>query len=124
MMVMSTWLSRSNGRFTIAALIGLFLASGATSLVYETLWARQLQLVFGTSQLAICTVLAAFMGGLALGAFATARWGSRITRPVLAYAGLEAFIGIYAIAFPWILKARTSRFGWRRLSWVSTQSRC
>jgi len=90
----STWL-----------LLGIFLASGATSLVYETLWARQLHLVFGTSQLAICTVLAAFMAGLALGGFGAARWAGRVAHPVLAYAALEAFIGLYALLFPLLMNA-------------------
>jgi spermidine synthase len=84
--------------------VPLFLASGATSLIYETLWARQLYLVFGTSQLAICTVLAAFMAGLALGGFAAARWAGRVARPLMAYALLEAFIGAYALLFPFMLK--------------------
>jgi spermidine synthase len=47
----------------------LFFLSGAASLVYEIVWARQLTLVFGGSHLAVTTVLAVFMGGLALGAF-------------------------------------------------------
>ena len=78
-------------------LLPLFLSSGATSLVYETLWARQLQLVFGTSQVAIAAVLAAFMAGLAVGGFAAARWAGRVARPLSWYAGLEAFIGLYAL---------------------------
>jgi spermidine synthase len=81
-------------------LLALFFTSGATSLVYETLWARHLHLVFGTSQLAISAVLAAFMGGLAAGGFAAARWASNVRRPLLAYAVLEALIGAYALAFP------------------------
>jgi len=81
-------------------LVPLFLLSGAASLVYEVLWARQLHVVFGTSQLAITTVLAAFMAGLALGSFGAARWAGRTTRPLLAYAVLEGFIGLYAVAFP------------------------
>ncbi len=88
-------------------LIPLFMASGATSLIYETLWARQLHWVFGTSQLAISTLLAAFMAGLALGAVGAARWANRLTRPLLAYAILEAFIGVYALAFPHILELTT-----------------
>ena len=81
-------------------LIPVFLGSGATSLVYQTLWARQLHHVFGTSQLAICTVLAAFMGGLGLGGLVAARWAGRACRPMHAYAYLEAFIGAYALVFP------------------------
>jgi predicted membrane-bound spermidine synthase len=94
-------------RSAVAKLVILFFASGATSLVYETLWARHLNAVIGTSQLAICTVLSAFMGGLAIGAFAAARWGQHIRRPLLAYAALEAFIGAYALVFPWMIKLAT-----------------
>ncbi len=50
----------------------LFFVSGATGLVYQTIWARSLQLVFGTSQFAIATVLSAFMAGLAVGGLAMA----------------------------------------------------
>ena len=91
-------------RAAVWLLIPLFLSSGATSLVYETLWARQMHLVFGTSQVAIATVLAAFMAGLAAGGFAAARWAGRARRPLLWYAGLEAFIGLYALLFPVLLR--------------------
>ena len=94
-------------RKAVAKLVLLFFASGATSLVYETLWARHLNAVIGTSQLAICTVLAAFMGGLAAGAFAAAHWGKRVDRPLLVYAVLEAFIGAYALAFPSLIRLVT-----------------
>jgi len=82
----------------------LFVFSGATSLVYETLWERQLHLVVGTSQVAVIVVLAAFMSGLAIGGFGAARWADRVERPLLAYAGLEGLIGIYAVIFPLLLK--------------------
>ena len=85
-------------------LIPLFLASGATSLVYETVWERQLHLIFGTSQVAVSTVLAAFMTGLALGGFGGAKWADRVERPIRAYAILEALIGLYALVFPWIVE--------------------
>ncbi len=88
----------------ILVLIPIFLLSGAASLVYETLWARHLHVLFGTSQIAITTVLAAFMGGLALGGFGAARWAERVRRPLLAYAILEAFIGLYALLFPLLIR--------------------
>jgi spermidine synthase len=84
-------------------LVPLFFVSGATSLVYETLWARQLHWVFGTSQLAITTVLAGFMAGLAGGGFVGARIADRTRSPVALYAALEAFIGLYALVFPVLL---------------------
>lgn len=90
-----------------AVLVPLFLCSGATSLVYENIWSRELHLVFGTSQLAISTVLAAFMAGLAAGGLLAARLVHRVERPLLAYAGLEAFIGLYALLFPWLVSAFT-----------------
>ena len=87
----------------LRALVPLFVLSGATSLVYQSLWVRQLHLVVGTSQLAVATVLAAFMTGLAIGGFGGGRLADRARRPILAYALLEAGIGVYALLFPWIL---------------------
>ncbi len=60
-------------------LIGVcFVFSGATGLIYEVLWARMLGLVFGATTLAVSTVLAAFMGGLALGSALAGRLAPRI----------------------------------------------
>lgn len=89
---------------SLVPLVVLFFVSGATSLVYETLWGRALHLVFGTSQVAIATVLAAFMGGLALGGFLMGRVADRIRRPLRVYGLLEGAIGLYAAAFPWLLE--------------------
>lgn len=85
-------------------LVVIFFGSGATSLVYETLWVRQLHLSFGTTQLAVSTVLAAFMGGLALGGFGAARFAPRVARPLAVYAALELFIALYALVFPTLLR--------------------
>jgi predicted membrane-bound spermidine synthase len=85
----------------------LFLLSGGTSLVYESIWARQLHLVVGTSQLAIAIVLAAFMAGLALGGLAAARWASLVRRPLVAFATLEAFVALYALGFGWMIDPAT-----------------
>ena len=85
-------------------LIPLFLTSGATSLVYEILWERQLHLVVGTSQVSVIIVLAAFMAGLAIGGFIAARIAHRIGNPLFFYAILEGIIGLYALVFPQILQ--------------------
>jgi spermidine synthase len=87
----------------IKLLIPLFVFSGATSLVYETIWERQLHLIFGTSQVAVSTVLAAFMTGLAMGSFGGAKWADKVKKPIMAYALLELCIGIYALIFPVLL---------------------
>ena len=83
------------------ALVSLcFFVSGFAALIYQTAWTRQFAFVFGTSELAIATVLAAYMGGLAGGAALAARFAPRIRRPVLAYAALELGIAVSALAVP------------------------
>ena len=83
-------------------LLALFFLSGATGLVYETVWSRELHLVFGTSQFAIATVLAAFMTGLTAGGWIAARAVGQMARPLRVYAWLEVGVGVFALAFPLI----------------------
>ncbi|MCA9568386.1 MAG: fused MFS/spermidine synthase [Myxococcales bacterium] len=85
----------------------LFFVSGATALVYQTLWNRDLHLVFGTSSFAIATVLSAFMLGLALGGAVMARRADHIARPLRVYGLLEVGIGLYALVFPYLVDAVT-----------------
>ena len=47
----------------------IFILSGASALIYEVIWMRQLTLVFGSTVFATSTVLTAFMAGLALGSY-------------------------------------------------------
>jgi spermidine synthase len=79
-----------------------FILSGATGLIYEVLWARMLGLVFGATTLAVSTVLAAFMGGLALGSAIAGRRGAAVKRPIRAYGMLEIGIALYALAVPFL----------------------
>ena len=85
--------------------VGLcFIASGATGLIYEVLWARMLGLVFGATTLAVSTVLAAFMGGLALGSALAGRLGSRIRKPLATYGWMEIGIAVYALLVPLLFR--------------------
>jgi spermidine synthase len=72
-----------------AGLLSIFLLSGAGGLVYQVVWSRTLTLVFGSTTQGVATVLAAFMGGLALGSWAASRVGDRIAAPLRAYGLLE-----------------------------------
>ena len=81
-------------------LLACFFVSGFAALLYQTAWSRELSFVFGTSELAIVAVLAAYMGGLALGAAAAARFTARLRRPVLAYGVLELAIAVCALLVP------------------------
>ena len=66
--------------------LGLFFLSGAAGLVYQVLWTRQLALVFGVTTYAVSTVLATFMGGLALGSYLIGRFVDRTRNPIMVYA--------------------------------------
>jgi predicted membrane-bound spermidine synthase len=77
----------------------LFFCSGATALVYEVVWSKFLAQMFGSTIYAQTVVLAAFMGGLALGNWIVGRWSDRLRQPVRAYGCLEIAIGIYAFFF-------------------------
>jgi spermidine synthase len=72
----------------------LFALSGAAALLFETLWFRGASLAFGNGVWASAIVLASFMAGLGLGNALAARWGSRVGRPVRAYAALEVTVGL------------------------------
>lgn len=87
---------------TLKLVAACFFLSGATGLIYEVLWARMLGLVFGATTLAVSTVLAAFMGGLALGSALSGRIGGSVKRPVRAYGWLEIGIALYALAVPFL----------------------
>jgi spermidine synthase len=95
--VNQTTVPRSGDLAQLSVLTLCFVLSGFAALVYQTAWTRQFALVFGTSELAVATVLAAYMGGLALGAWLVERWLPRLNRPVLTYAALELGIGACAL---------------------------
>ena len=69
-----------------------FVLSGIAGLVYQMVWMRYLSTIFGTSELAIVTVLVAYMGGLAVGAALASRWVEKLKSPIRVYAILEAVI--------------------------------
>lgn len=95
----------STGRYsanTLRLVALCFILSGATGLIYEVLWARMLGLVFGATTLAVSTVLAAFMGGLALGSALAGRLGARVARPIRAYGLFEIGIALYALTVPFM----------------------
>jgi spermidine synthase len=83
------------------AVLLLFL-SGFSALLYQVLWTRELGLFFGHTVYAISAVLAAFMGGLALGSQLSGRLIARVRSPLQAYGWLELGIGITGLLF-WLL---------------------
>jgi spermidine synthase len=90
------------------ALLACFFLSGFAALLYQTAWTREFGAVFGTSELAVATVLAAYMGGLASGAALAGRLGTRVRRPVLVYGLLELGVAVAALAVPLAIRAATA----------------
>jgi spermidine synthase len=88
-------------------ILAAYTSSGVAGLVYEVSWSRMLTLAMGHGLPASSTVLAAFMGGLALGAVGGGRIASRLTprEALRAYAGLELVAAVLAVALPYELGA-------------------
>src|SRR5580658_1078606 len=80
-------------------LLGVFVVSGFTGLIYESIWSHYLKLFLGHAAYAQTLVLAIFMGGMALGSWAVARYSSRIRQPLWAYLLVEGLIGVLGILF-------------------------
>jgi spermidine synthase len=87
----------------------LYAASGAAALVYEVAWTRLLTLQLGHTVAAASTVLAAFMGGLALGAWLA---GRRAVTTLRAYAVLEIVVAASALLLPVALAASAPALAW------------
>src|SRR5437867_7217952 len=77
----------------------LFTASGFAGLIYESIWTQYLKLFLGHAAYAQSLVLAVFMGGMAAGAALAGRFSARTRNPLLAYAAVEAIVGLAALAF-------------------------
>ena len=79
-------------------LYAIFFCSGASALIFETLWFRQAGLVLGNSVWAGSMVLSSFMAGLAIGNAVAGRYGRRVANPVRAYGRLEVLIGLTGVS--------------------------
>jgi spermidine synthase len=98
--------------WVVPVLGAAFFLSGAAGLMHEVVWTRLLGHVFGTSSLAVSTVLAAFMGGLALGSWWIGSRSARLGDQRRAYALLELGVGAFALLVPVLLGAVTPLYGW------------
>ncbi|MFN7979539.1 MAG: fused MFS/spermidine synthase [Vicinamibacterales bacterium] len=82
--------------------LAVYALSGAAALVYEVAWTRLLTLSFGHGVAAASTVLAAFMGGLAVGAAIAGPASDRLdrARALRLYAISELAVALLALAMP------------------------
>jgi predicted membrane-bound spermidine synthase len=85
----------------------IFTASGFAGLIYESIWSHYLKLFLGHAAYAQTLVLAIFMGGMAIGAWLTSRFSSRLKDLLVAYALIEALIGVSSLLFHDVFVAAT-----------------
>ncbi len=90
----------------------LTVVTGFTGLVYEVAWQKYLATLLGSHSEATAAILALFLGGLSIGyrlfgdvtrrLVASARAASSSPRLLVFYGLVEAAIGLWALAFPWL----------------------
>jgi spermidine synthase len=80
----------------------LFLFSGFSGLIYESIWTHYMKLFLGSAAYAQTLVLIIFMGGMAFGAWAMGKYSARVPSLILGYAIVEGIIGLLAIIFHWV----------------------
>src|SRR3984885_2996499 len=80
-------------------LLAIFVVSGFTGLIYESIWSHYLKLFLGHAAYAQTLVLAIYMGGMALGSWGIARYSNRIRHLLWGYVLVEALIGLLGLVF-------------------------
>ena len=88
---------QNNKTIHIALILLLFFMSGALALTYQVVWSRMMMHIFGSTAIAIGTVLAAFMTGMAIGSFKIGPIADRSANGLRLYAGLEVAIALTAL---------------------------
>src|SRR6187455_2658996 len=91
-----------------------YACSGVAGLMYQVTWTRLMVLHVGHSTAAVTTVVAAFMGGLAVGAALAAPLATGINRKraLSTYAALEAAVAICALLLPSALSVVQPVLAW------------
>ena len=82
----------------------VFVGSGVAALVYQTIWQRMLTLFGGADVFSVTIVVAAFMAGLGFGHLAGGHLADHLNgrHRLLAFAGCEIAVALFAMASPWI----------------------
>ncbi len=93
-------------RSLILLTYAVFFGSGVAGLGYQIVWARMFSVGLGHEMPSVFAVIAAFFGGLAIGALLLDKRISRSPVPGHWYAALELVIGLWALStialIPWI----------------------
>lgn len=81
----------------------VFFLSGFASLMYQVVWQRLLTVHYGVGAVATTLIVTTYMLGLGLGALAGGAVAERVRRRVRLYVAIEAVLGLFGAASPWLL---------------------
>ena len=91
-------------------LLPLLFCSGAAALVLEVAWFRRMSQVAGGDSIAMAGVLAAVIGGMAIGAWWLGPRADRSRSPLRLYGLLELGVAAGALLSPWLIGASEPLF--------------
>ena len=94
----------------------LFILSGITSLVYETLWIRVLSLGVGSTSSSMSIVLSIFFFGLSIGSYLSGTGVAKLKNPLRTYGLIEGAIGLYSFGLIYVLLQCGKILAWLPLS--------
>ena len=102
----------SSSALGMAAVCGVFFASGLASLICEVVWFKQLQFVLGSSTFAVSVVVASFFGGLALGSWQCGKRVDNWSNLLRCYAVLELALAAVSVVVTLLLSVWEQWVGW------------
>ena len=88
----------------------MFVLSGFAALAYQVVFSKALALTFGSQATATYTVLAVYMGGMALGAWLGGWLAARRSDPLKLYGWCELGVGAYCLCTPLVFMAIQSLY--------------
>ncbi|MHB2021347.1 MAG: spermidine synthase family protein, partial [Candidatus Xenobia bacterium] len=91
-----------------ALVLVMFVLSGASGLIFQVVWSRDLALVFGSTLQSVSTTASAFMLGLGLGAWTAGQILQRVRWPFRLYAAMEGAVGLTGLGLTLAIPHLTS----------------
>jgi len=101
-----------NKQISPALVYLFFFGSGFAALLYQIVWLKYLNLLFGSTTYATAAVVAAFMCGLSLGSRIPTRFPAVFSASLKTYGLIEMGIGIFALSFPYLYSGFRIPFAW------------
>ena len=89
-----------------------FFGSGFAALLYQVVWLKYLNLLFGSTTYATAAVVAAFMFGLSFGSQISVRIPKLFSASLKTYGFIEIGIGLFAVTFPYLYAGLKIPFAW------------